>query len=166
MNAVDRRAHHVARAFLCTLIVLFIVAAADVVPAQAGGGSTVATMLKHVNALRARLGLGPVVPDPRLMRAAQRQSEVLAIMGVLTHTPPAGDLGSRVHRVGYDYWLVEENLASGLADPAKVVRAWLGSPGHRANLLRAEVSTIGIGYVQSGRALGNYWTIILAKPSI
>jgi uncharacterized protein YkwD len=165
MTAVDSRARRAARVFLLSFIAFMFVAAADLAPSTAGNNS-VAVMLAHVNALRAHLGLGPVKPDVRLMRAAQRQSEVLAKMGVLSHTGIDGDLASRVHQVGYFYGLVGENLAAGLADPKKVLRAWLNSPGHRANLLRAEVSTIGIGYVQSGRAFGNYWTIILARPQI
>jgi uncharacterized protein YkwD len=165
MTIVDSRARRAARVVLLSFFAVIFVAAADLAPSQAGS-KNVAAMLTHVNALRARLGLGPVKPDARLMRAAQRQSELLAEMGVLSHTGIDGDLASRVHQVGYFYGIVEENLAAGLADPIKVLRAWLGSPGHRANLLRAEVSTIGIGYVQSGRAFGNYWTIILARPQI
>jgi uncharacterized protein YkwD len=164
MAAIRCQARRAARAFLWSVVACILVATADLAAARAAGSVTI--MLAQVNALRAHLGLGPVAPDARLMRAAQRQSEVIAGLGVLTHSGIDGDLSWRVLQAGYQYRLVEENLAAGMADPIRVLRAWLGSAHHRANLLRADVSTIGIGYVRDGRGFGNYWTIILAKPAI
>lgn len=37
-----------------------------------------------------------------------------------------------------------ENLSRGAADPAQVVEAWLGSPEHRANLLDADLTDVGV----------------------
>jgi uncharacterized protein YkwD len=163
MAAIGPEARVVVRAaaFAFSLLIL-------VMPAALAGATanSVATMLAQVNALRSKLGLAALTPDARLMRAAQRQSEELARLGALTHEPPSGDLSARVGRMGYRFGLVEENLALGMVDPTKVLRAWLRSPGHRANLLRAEVSRIGIGYAPRGGRLGHYWTLIMADPAI
>ncbi len=43
-----------------------------------------------------------------------------------------------------------ENLVNSTATPAGVVDAWLGSPGHRANIVDAELTQIGIGCVPDG----------------
>ncbi len=160
-SATLPRARRVALACLC----LFIATTAGGTAARAGSDG-VKVMLAQLNAVRAQRGLRPLAPDPRLMRAAQRESEALARLGRLTHVGPDGDLGTRVRRAGYRYRLVEENLAAGIADPVDVLTAWLHSPPHRANLLRAEVSTIGIGYAPQGAAFGHYWTLILAGPAI
>ncbi|MBX6324006.1 MAG: CAP domain-containing protein [Rhodospirillaceae bacterium] len=148
---------------LAAAILGIVVAAAG----ATASGDGLRTMLTQINLVRAQRGLRPLAPDVRLMQAAQRESEVLAGLGILTHVGPDGDLGTRVRRFGYRYRLVEENLAAGIADPASVVNAWLRSPLHRANLLRAGISSIGIGYAPQRRGiLGPYWTLILAEPAI
>nr|WP_306821499.1 CAP domain-containing protein [Metabacillus litoralis] len=50
-----------------------------------------------------------------------------------------------------------ENLAAGQRTPKEVVNAWMNSQGHRANILKKEVSEIGVGYVNGGE-YGHYWT--------
>ena len=47
-----------------------------------------------------------------------------------------------------------ENIAYGQRTPQAVVNAWMNSSGHRANILSASYTQIGVGYVASG----NYWT--------
>ena len=42
----------------------------------------------------------------------------------------------------------------GYSSPAAVVNAWMNSAGHRANILSAGFTTLGVGYV----ADGGYWT--------
>ena len=40
------------------------------------------------------------------------------------------------------------------ATPAEVVNAWMNSPGHKANILNANFTKMGLGYSNSGN--GNY----------
>jgi uncharacterized protein YkwD len=42
----------------------------------------------------------------------------------------------------------------GYATPQAVVDAWMNSAGHRANILNAAYTQLGVGYVSDG----NYWT--------
>jgi uncharacterized protein YkwD len=58
----------------------------------------------------------------------------------------------RIRRTGYlsgpRSWIVGENLAWGSGDrssPASIVRAWMHSPGHRANILQGRFREVGIG---------------------
>ncbi|EFL37669.1 conserved hypothetical protein [Streptomyces griseoflavus Tu4000] len=37
------------------------------------------------------------------------------------------------------------------------MEGWLNSPGHRANILKADFTHIGVGFAGGGRA-GTYWT--------
>ena len=58
----------------------------------------------------------------------------------------------RIRRAGYlrgaRSWAVGENIAWGsgrLSTPRAIGRAWMNSPGHRANILRAEFAEVGVG---------------------
>jgi uncharacterized protein YkwD len=62
----------------------------------------------------------------------------------------------RIEAAGYmrgaRSWFVGENLVWGngeLSTPANLVKAWMDSPAHRANLLRGRFKELGIG-VQRG----------------
>jgi uncharacterized protein YkwD len=45
-----------------------------------------------------------------------------------------------------------ENIARGYPSPVSVFNAWMGSPGHAANILRRSFTKMGLGY-----ASGNNW---------
>lgn len=57
----------------------------------------------------------------------------------------------RIRRTGYlrgaRRWIVGENLAWGTEDwstPRRIVRAWMASRGHRANILQARYREVGL----------------------
>ena len=66
----------------------------------------------------------------------------------------------RAERVGYRPRVVAENVAAGLKSYSDVMRGWEQSSGHRENLLRPEVTAVGVAMAKnrSGRA---YWTLVL-----
>jgi uncharacterized protein YkwD len=100
---------------------------------------------QQINAVRARAGLAAVQPSQRLARAAQSYACLLARTGTFAHRGPDGsDLRSRVMQSGYTACRAAENLARG-HDARSVVPAWLDSPGHRRNLLDADVRDVGLG---------------------
>jgi uncharacterized protein YkwD len=48
------------------------------------------------------------------------------------------------------YWTVGENIGWGtaqLSTPQAMVRAWMHSPGHRANILNPSFRDLGVGIV-------------------
>ena len=110
------------------------------------------TLLVAVNDVRAAHNLRPLQIDATLVRAARDYSATLIRRNVLTH----GAMGLRLARYGASGPLYGENLAWGKGDRATaqgIVRGWLASPGHRANLLRPGWTRIGIGS-RSGTFLG------------
>jgi uncharacterized protein YkwD len=60
-------------------------------------------------------------------------------------------VGDRLRAIGYQRGVsgsAGENIAYGVGDkstPASIVRAWMRSPGHRADILRPAFTEIGIG---------------------
>ncbi|MBX6320240.1 MAG: CAP domain-containing protein [Rhodospirillaceae bacterium] len=110
-------------------------------------------MVQEINAVRAQYGLPAVGLDGRLMQAAQAYSQELAAQGRLTH----GDFMTRMRALGPGYGYVAENLAAGMPGSSAVVRAWMHSPAHRANLLAPVVTVVGVA------RSGAVWTLILAQ---
>jgi uncharacterized protein YkwD len=62
------------------------------------------------------------------------------------------DFAARIRRTGYGRgggYSLGENLAWGSHDyakPAQIVRMWMNSPGHRANILRGKFREIGVAF--------------------
>lgn len=105
-----------------------------------------------VNEQRAAHGLAPLRADPALARAARGHSRDMVTRRFFDHTAPGNvTFGERIRRARYapkGAWSVGENLAWGsgaLAEPISIVRSWMRSPGHRANILSSRFRAIGIG---------------------
>lgn len=73
-------------------------------------------------------------------------------------------LMSRIKDMGYNPQSVAENIAWGYTTPASVVSGWMGSSGHRANIL-GSYKDIGCDYFDglSGSYKGMYWTCDFGK---
>jgi uncharacterized protein YkwD len=139
---------HIRAAFVVVLVAFALAPAA-----QAGTLSpSERTLVAAVNDLRAAHNLRPLAVDTTLVRAARDYSATLIRRDVFTH----GSLGSRLARYGARGPVFGENLAWGKGPSATargVVKGWLASPGHRANLLRPGWTRIGIGS-RTGTFLG------------
>ena len=72
-----------------------------------------------------------------------------------SHTSPTyGTPFQMIKSFGITYRSAGENIARGQTTPKKVVDAWMNSSGHRANILNASYTHIGVGYA----SYGHYWT--------
>jgi hypothetical protein len=118
-------------------------------------------VIELVNTTRAQNGLTPLKASPQLMSSAHKYSAYMSAARFFGHTAPDGsNLVSRNEAAGYRDWVdLAENLAGGQPDPESVVKAWMSSPTHRANILSPRVKEIGVGYVfVPGSQYGHYWT--------
>ena len=87
-----------------------------------------ASVIEHTNAERVRFGLRPFTVDQRLMRQARRHAAWMTRAHVMQHTNQA----------------VAENIAMGQRSGDDVVRTWMSSSGHRANILNAGYTRLGV----------------------
>ncbi|MBP8535294.1 CAP domain-containing protein [Streptomyces sp. MK37H] len=110
------------------------------------------------NAERAAARLAPLAPDPRLTAAAQAHSDDMVARDFYSHTGPEGHQPwDRARAAGATHRGIGENIACGQRSPEEVVRGWMNSPGHRANILKPDFTHIGVGHATGSRA-GTYWT--------
>ena len=113
------------------------------------------TMLCLIDWARGQAGVPPLARSPVLMRSALLKTIYIARCRQFSHQAcgkPAGDAFERVdYRASALSTGVGENIAWGAAlagSPRHVLNAWLGSPTHRANLLRAAWREQGIALLR------------------
>ena len=112
-------------------------------------------VIRLVNDIRADHGLSALAYDWQLSRVARYKSQDMCDNGYFSHTSPVyGTPFQMIKSFGISYRSAGENIAKGQASPQAVVDAWMNSSGHRANILNASFTHIGVGYVANGR----YWT--------
>lgn len=109
-----------------------------------------------VNEERAKVGLAPLTLDVTISKAATTRSK--EIQTSFSHTRPNGTSFSTVLKEnGITYKGSGENIAWGQKTPKEVMKAWMNSNGHRANILNKNYTKIGVGYIKD-RAGTAYWT--------
>lgn len=123
-----------------------------------GLASVASEVVTLTNAERTAAGLRPLAGDPRLTTAAQAHSDDMVARAFYSHTSPEGrQPWDRAAAAGCTHRGIGENIACGQRSAAEVVRGWMDSPGHRANILKPDFTHIGIGFRGGGEA-GTYWT--------
>ncbi len=114
-----------------------------------------AEVVRLVNEERAKNGLSKLTHNWELSRVARYKSQDMKDKNYFSHTSPTyGSPFQMMKSFGISYRTAGENIAKGYTSPSAVVKGWMNSPGHRANILNSSFTEIGVGYV----ANGNYWT--------
>jgi uncharacterized protein YkwD len=132
--------------------------------AEAAGRHPRRRVAALVNARRIEAGLRPLRWRGRIYLAAQKHSRYQARRQLMTHTGRGGsDCGDRIRREGYRWSAWGENVAMGYRTPRAVVRAWMHSAGHRANILNRRFRHVGVGLKRDENGI-KYWTLDFARP--
>jgi uncharacterized protein YkwD len=123
-----------------------------------------------LNQQRRRFHLPRLRSNRRLLKAATAHSRSMIRLGYFSHYEPGGlALLIRILRTGYllrtHGWSIGENLGEGIgpgSPPGAMVRAWMGSTEHRANILAGKFREIGLGILPgvpgNSRARGATYT--------
>jgi uncharacterized protein YkwD len=168
--------------FLVTLLAVIVLAVtattsqaadcrgADAQPGAASMGTLDSATLCLMNAERRAHGRSRLQSNAALTRAARGYAEAMVRQGFFDHTSPSGStMVSRVRATSYLHragsYSLGENIAWGggsLGTPRAIVRAWMHSAGHRANLLNPRFRHVGVGIAAGvppgGMAGGTYVT--------
>ena len=112
-------------------------------------------VIRLVNEIRVENGLNALTANWELSRVARYKSQDMVDNRYFSHTSPTyGTPFQMIKAFGLSFRTAGENIAYGQTTPQAVVNAWMNSSGHRANILNASYTQIGVGYV----ANGHYWT--------
>lgn len=114
-------------------------------------------VLELVNVERSKVGLPMLEMSEELSAVARMKSKDMADKNYFDHTSPTyGSPFYMMTQFGINYSAAGENIAMGYTDAQGVVNGWMNSPGHKANILSYDFSTLGVGYLSEN---GNtYWT--------
>ena len=103
-------------------------------------------VVSETNAYRLRASVPRLTVNKILMKAAQKKAEDMAERGYFQHDTPEGRTPwDAIADDGYIFSAAAENIATGHNSPADVLKAWMGSPGHRRNILDRRFKEIGVG---------------------
>jgi uncharacterized protein YkwD len=161
-------------ALIAALFALAACAGTEVVPkaepsfyrdlAALGAQLDTAAAASMISGYRANNNLPAVTLDPELTRLAQAQADVMAKRDKLDHN--AGKpFVVRLKASGYDAKTAAENIGAGYHTLAEAFSGWRDSPPHRANMLLAGATRIGIAAVYTPASKYKvYWSLILAEP--
>lgn len=139
---------HICKVSVVVLLMLSLAPAAQ----AASLSKNERSLLGVVNDVRAAHNLRPLKVDPKLLATARNYSTTMIQQDVFTH----GAFAERLAQSSANGPAFGENLAWGTgryASARTIVRMWMASPGHRANLLRPGWTRIGIG-ARVGNFLG------------
>ncbi|GAB4386837.1 MAG: hypothetical protein Kow00121_54290 [Elainellaceae cyanobacterium] len=129
-------------------------------------------VLELTNQFRAQNGLTPLKLNSELNATAQGHSEDMAVQDYFSHTGKDGSRPwDRAKVIGYEARAMGENIAAGQTTPEAVVEGWKNSPGHRANLLNANFTELGVGYFYLQNDTGSvnyrhYWTQVFGSGDL
>lgn len=143
---------------------------APLLPKHAMLGAVLAgSVVSLTNDERTDEGLPLLVRNQQLERAAQLKAEDMAKEGYYAHVSPDGETPMHwADMAGYKYRLIGENLVVERNNATDVVSAFMGSPGHRANILRSDYTEMGVG-VANGKYKGKDTTFVVqlfAAPTV
>jgi uncharacterized protein YkwD len=111
---------------------------AFIVPLTAKADWRADQVLALVNAERKKRGLKPLALSNRCQAQASKRAKEIAQKGRFNHKGAFRGLRG--------YFRMGENIARGYGSPKAVVRGWMRSKGHRANILSPRYKHLGVGY--------------------
>jgi uncharacterized protein YkwD len=121
------------------------------------------SLLRQINAVRSAHGLRPLAVSSRLALAAQQHTREMGVDGYFDHASyDKSPFWKRIEKWypsgGWSSWDVGENILYQSPDltTTQIVRTWMASPEHRANLLSRDWREIGISAMHFEAAPGEF----------
>ncbi len=141
-------------ALVCLVVVVaeaaYLFSATYVVPRSKLFGIIVSNaLIDETNESRTSNGLPALHENALLDAAAQDKANDMVTNNYFAHTSPSGTTPWYWFQlVGYNFDYAGENLAVNFSDSQDVTNAWMNSPEHRANILDADYTDIGMATAQ------------------
>lgn len=115
-------------------------------------------VITMVNVERAKANLAPLKYNWQLSGVARYKSQDMIDKNYFSHQSPTyGSPFNMRKNFGIKYMAAGENIAYGQRTATEVMKGWMNSPGHRANILSKNYSEIGVGLAKKSDGTC-YWT--------
>jgi uncharacterized protein YkwD len=146
--------------------------AAPGAPASVSVNGMEQKIIQATNAFRDENHLPPLKPTVRLIIVAQNHARNMARQDKFGDSDKNGHIldgkhfEDRIKVSGYSFAQVAENVGYQLKKPdpaAAMMEGWKDSPGHRRNMLLAEITEFGVGAAQ-GRSGRWYFVQVFGRP--
>lgn len=111
-------------------------------------------VFRLTNIERAKVGVAPLQYHTKLQQAAMIRAKEISIL--FSHGRPDGSVYTTAFSEAGVGCPDSENMGKGAFTAEQIVRAWMNSPGHRANMLSSTSTHIGVGFYKSSTG-GYYW---------
>jgi uncharacterized protein YkwD len=113
-------------------------------------------ILELMNKKRIEAGLSPLTLDNTLLQVARYKSNHMIQHNYFDHTTSQGTNWTNwLNAIGYRYTTTGENIAYNNYDSVKLFEQWWNSPGHKANMMNASYTKVGIGVIKGdGKYMG------------
>ncbi|MCL2513518.1 MAG: SafA/ExsA family spore coat assembly protein [Oscillospiraceae bacterium] len=122
-----------------------------------------AEVVRLVNVERAKAGLPALTANWELSRVARYKSQDMIDKKYFDHKSPTyGTPFDMMEAFGLRFSAAGENIAMGQRTPQDAMNAWMGSPGHRSNILSPAYNQIGVGAAKASNGTC-YWTQMFIK---
>ena len=123
---------------------------------------TAQKVFDQTNQQRTTLGLKPLTYNSLLSQSATKKAEDMFANNYWAHNSPSGTTPWDFFKsVGYQYSVAGENLARDFYDTDSLMKAWMNSPTHKANIINQKYQEIGIGVVNG--TLGGIKTTLVVQ---
>ena len=120
-------------------------------------------LLFLTNKERQNVGVGSLILNDKLSKAASEKAQDMFTYNYWAHNSPAGKTPwVFIKSAGYNYIYAGENLARGFTTPDGVIKAWMASPDHRANMLSSNYRDVGFA-VKLGKLNGEETVLIVEE---
>lgn len=134
------------------------------IPAQSAYTGYESEVARIVNVERSKAGLKPLTLNWEISRVARLKSQDMANKNYFAHQSPTyGSPFDMLKNYGIKYSYAGENIAKGQTSPQSVMTSWMNSSGHRANILNANYTQIGVGVVKNSSG-SLIWTQQFIRP--
>lgn len=118
-------------------------------------------VVRLVNVERTKEGLTPLTIDVNVQAAAMVRAKECEQL--FSHTRPDGSsFATALKEQNVSYQRAGENIAWGQRSPEEVMKAWMNSSGHRANIMNPGFTTIGVGYYENAKGT-DYWCQLFTR---
>ena len=132
--------------------------------AESGAQLDASAAASMISGYRTNNGLPAVTLDPELTQLAEAQAAIMARRDKLDHSANKPFV-VRLKAAGYDAKTAAENIGAGYHTLAEAFSGWRDSAPHRANMLLAGATRIGIAAIYTPSSKYKvYWALILAEP--